>query len=162
MFQSSSWSEELFLSERFQPQARIRRTAGKRAVVTARAVSLRALKHGATNPDPSSRARVLVSKAVEAVSKAVEVVTAEEAVGPEGAGVVVEAEAMLPVVVVRPERATTVEKSVILRLTAPTDLSKRGQVVGLILRLPRCSIRPGHGTSHSNHSPNTKANIQTL
>jgi len=125
-------------------------------------VSPRALKHMGTKLDPSSKARELVSKPVEAVSKAVEAETAEEAVGSEGAGVVVEAEVMLPVVVLRHVCATTVEKWAILRPNAPTHLSKRVLVVGIILRLPLCSIRPGHGPSHFNHFLHTKPNILTL
>ena len=105
---------------------------------------------------------MLVSKAVEAVSKAVEAKTAEEAVGPEGAGVVVEAEAMLPVVVVRRERVTTVVKWAISRPIAPIHLPKRGRVVGIPLQSPLSSIKAGHGISRSSHTRHNKANILTL
>ena len=56
------------------------------------------------------------------VSKAVEAETVEEAVEPVEAGVVVEAEGMLPVVMVKPGSVTTVEWRAILRLTVPIYL----------------------------------------
>ena len=85
-------------------------------------VSPRAPKRMGTNQDLNRKAKELVSKAVVEVSKAVEAETVEEAVEPVEAGVVVEVEATLPEVMVRPGSVTTVAWRAISRLTVPIHL----------------------------------------
>ena len=95
--------------------------------------------------DLNRKAKELVSKAVVEVSKAEEAETAEEAAEPVEAGVVVEADGMLPEVMVRLGSVTTAVWRVILRLTVPIYLLQRILMLIGVTRLVSLCSRPARG-----------------
>ena len=102
----------------------------------------------------------LNSKAVVEVSKAVEAETVEEAAEPVEAGVVVEADGMLPEVMVRPGSVTTVAWRAILRLTVPIYLLQRILMLIGVTRLVSLCSRPARGPIRISHYTNRNFIIQ--